>query len=162
MFAHKTMMFIRAPDENVYIAPFNLVEIFLVAIPFEWWMDKKTYERINDITMAIVYFPFLLASAYFEVRAAQEIRSNRARGDEDDDTVEEWEQMSSQIDFEADGWNKRVEVAKTNLEEDLDVTALTEIRKLKEEVETLKAMIQDLHGALRANNGESNSGEPSS
>ena len=36
LFAQKTNQFVRAPDENVFIAPFNLVEIFCLIIPFEW------------------------------------------------------------------------------------------------------------------------------
>jgi hypothetical protein len=145
------MKFVRAPDENVYIAPFNLIEIFCLAIPLEWWMSKVMYERINDIVMGIIYSPVLLASAYFEVRTARDIRANRSRGDEDDDTIEEWEQMDGQVDFEADGWNKRVESAKSNLEEE---EAVVEIRKLKEEVENLKIMIEGLTKTLAtASNG---------
>lgn len=145
MFAQKTMMFVRAPDENVYIAPFNLIEIFLVALPFEWWMEKKAYERLNDIVMGIIYSPFLLVSAYFEVHIAQDIRTNRARGDGDDDTVEEWEQISSRFDFESDGWDKTVEGCKSNLEED---AAAVEIKMLREEVAALKDMIEALHKAI--------------
>lgn len=139
------MMFVRAPDENVYIAPFNLIEIFFLALPFEWWMSRSAYEHINDIAMAIIYSPLLLVTAYFEVRTAREIRSNRSRGEEDDDTVEEWEQMTSQVDFESDGWGKKVESAKSNLEEE---AAVVEVRKLKEEVKELKAMIESLTKAV--------------
>merc|ERR1712000_58930 len=46
LFAQKTMQFVRAPDENVYIAPFNLVEIIISGL-FEWWMPRATYEFIN-------------------------------------------------------------------------------------------------------------------
>lgn len=141
MFAQKTMTFVRAPDENVFIPPFNLIEIFCLAIPFEWWMDKQTYGRINDYVMATIYSPLLLVSAYFEMRTAQEIRSNRARGEEDDDTIEEWEQMSGDVDFEADGWGKTVISARSNLEEE---PAVAEVKKLREEVEKLKEMIERL------------------
>jgi len=152
MFAQKTMLFVRAPDENVFIAPFNLIEIFLIAIPFEWWVSKKVYERINDYVMATIYSPLLLISAYFEVRTAQDIAANRARGDGDDDTIEEWEQMTHQLDFEADGWSKRVLGVKSNLEEDANVT---EVRKLREEVEKLKELIEQLHKTVVGNVGDS-------
>jgi hypothetical protein len=36
LFASKTMQFVRAPDENVFIAPFNLIELFFLILPFEW------------------------------------------------------------------------------------------------------------------------------
>ncbi|KAK1759029.1 hypothetical protein QBC47DRAFT_449698 [Echria macrotheca] len=150
MTAHKTMMFVRAPDENVFIAPFNLIEIFLLALPLEWWMNKKAYGRLNDIVMAAIYSPLLLVSAYFEVRMARDIRANRRRGDEDDDTIEEWEQMAGQVDFEADGWNKKVEGAKSNLEED---PAVVEVKKLREEVQKLKDMIEGLHKVLAGSSG---------
>ena len=151
MLAHKTMMFVRAPDENVFIAPFNLVEIFFLAVPLEWWMEKRLYGRINDMVMATIYAPLLFVIAWFEVRSAAEIRSNRSRGEEDDDTVEEWEQMAGQMDFEGDGWNKRVELAKSNVEEE---AAVVEVRKLREDVEKLKAMIEQLHAVLGPANGE--------
>lgn len=145
LFSQKTMQFVRAPDENVFIPPFNLIEVFFLAIPLEWWMSKKRYERLNDIVMGIIYSPLLLAAAYFEMRTARDIRTNRSRGDEDDDTVEEWEQMADEVDFEADGWNKQVESAKPNVEEE---AAVLEVRKLQSEVEELKEMIKQLHRAV--------------
>jgi len=152
MFAQKTMTFVRAPDENVFIPPFNLIEIFVLAVGFEWWMNKRTYERINDIVMGFIYSPLLLISAYFETRWARGIRVNRARGDADDDTVEEWEQMLSQIDFESDGWKKKVDAAKSNLKEE---PAVAEVRMLREEVDKLKDIIMSLHQALNEGKGES-------
>jgi hypothetical protein len=151
MLAHKTMMFVRAPDENVFIAPFNLVEIFLLAVPLEWWMSKRLYERINDMVMATIYGPLLVVIAWFEVRTAADIRSNRRRGEQDDDTTEEWEQMAGHMDFEGDGWGKRVDAAKSNVEEE---AAVLEVRKLREDVEKLKTMIEQLHAVLGAANGE--------
>lgn len=148
------MQFVRAPDENVYIPPFNLIEAFLLVIPFEWWMSKKRYERLNDIVMGIIYSPILFIAAYLETRTAKDIRRARARGDEDDDRVEEWEQMAGEIDFEADGWNKHVAAAKPNIEEH---PAVVEVKKLREEVDKLKEMIQDLHKALAPAEGSSKS-----
>lgn len=156
LFSQKTMQFVRAPDENVFIPPFNLIEVFFLAIPFEWWMSKKLYERINDIVMAAIYSPLIVVAAYFETRTAADIRSNRSRGEEDDDTVEEWEQMASDCDFEADGWAKKVEQAKSNLDVE---PAVAEVQKLKGEIDELKAMIADLAKAVGASKGgESSSG----
>lgn len=145
LFAQKTMQFVRAPDENVFIAPFNLIEVFLLALPLEWWMSRDSYERINDIVMGIIYSPLLLVAAVFEQQSAREIRANRARGDDDDDTVEEWEQMADQVDFEADGWKKTVDSAKSNLEYDATVT---EVAKLREEVEKLTGLVSELTKVL--------------
>ncbi|XXG95190.1 hypothetical protein Hte_001450 [Hypoxylon texense] len=147
LFSQKTVQFVRAPDENVFIAPFNLIEIFLLIIPFEWWMPKAQYERLNDIVMGIIYFPLLFCSALFEVRSAKEIRSNRRRGEEDDDTEEEWEQMAGDIDFEGEGWVKKVDDSKANVEDDL---AVLEVRKLREEVGQLKELLEKLSTTLNS------------
>jgi len=147
LFSQKTMQFVRAPDENVFIPPFNLIEVFLLALPLEWWMSKKLYERINDVVMGTIYSPLLLFAAYFETRTAREIRKNRSRGDEDDGTIEEWEQMAGQVDFESDGWNKKVDLVKPNVEVE---PAVLEVRKLKEEIDELKKMIEALTKAVGA------------
>lgn len=150
------MQFIRAPDENVFIPPFNLIEVFLLVLPFEWWMNKRAYKRLNDIVMAIIYSPLLLVAAYFETRKAAEIRANRARGQEDDDIIEEWEQMAGELDFEADGWKKTVDAVKPNLDDD---PAVLEVRKLKEEVDELKNMMAELGRAVGAKQVRQGQGE---
>lgn len=141
LFAQKTMQFVRAPDENVFIAPFNLIEVFVLALPFEWWLSRPAYERLNDIVMGFLYSPLLLVAAMFEQQSAREIRANRARGDDDDDTIEEWEQMAGEVDFEADGWAKTVDQAKTDLE--LDPT-VAEVAKLRDEVQKLTGLVGEL------------------
>lgn len=140
----------RAPDENVYIAPLNLIEVIVVAL-FEWWMDKKTFELVNDWVMGILYSPLLFIAAFFEVRAAHDIRSNRARGEEDDDVVEEWEQFSHMVDFESDGWSKTCEAVKPNVEDD---AAVLEVKKLRDEVAELKKLLVDMSQTLRERVGD--------
>ena len=98
LFAQKTMQFVRAPDENVFIAPLNLIEVFCLVIPLEWWMDADRYERLNNYVMGFIYAPLLLITAVLETRDAHHVKSNRNRNEEDDDTVEEWEQMNDEID----------------------------------------------------------------
>lgn len=134
------MQFIRAPDENVYIAPLNLIEIVLSAL-FEWWMPKKWYEFINDCVMGLFYSPLLLIMAIFETRTAHAIRRNRARGEADDDIIEEWEQLAHDIDFGAEGWAKTCEAVKPNMDDD---PAVVEIKKLRAELAGLKSMLADL------------------
>ncbi|KAM5354214.1 hypothetical protein ACJ41O_000864 [Fusarium nematophilum] len=145
LFAQKTMQFVRAPDENVYIAPFNLVEIVISGL-LEWWMPKPTYEVINDCVMAVLYSPLLFVAAIFETRTAHAIRHNRARGEEDDDQVHEWEQFHEDLDFEAEGWVKTCDAAKPNVEEE---PAVIEVRKLREEVEELKSMLSKISHAIK-------------
>ncbi|KAF2200679.1 hypothetical protein GQ43DRAFT_395878 [Delitschia confertaspora ATCC 74209] len=143
LFSQKTMQFVRAPDENVFIAPFNLIELLFLVLPFEWWLPKHQYERLNDIIMGIIYSPLLLVTAYIETKQAYKVRSNRRRGEEDEDQVEEWEQLPDECDFETDGWEKRVEASKPNVEFD---AATLEVRKLREEVLELRRLLEGLKG----------------
>jgi hypothetical protein len=140
------MQFIRAPDENVYIAPLNLVEIVISGL-CEWWMPKHAYEVLNDIAMGVMYSPLLVVAAFFETRKAAEIRWNRSRGEDDDDVEEEWEQMAQGVDLEAEGWTKICDAAKSNVEED---PAIVEVQKLRGEIEELKAMLAEVTKAVGA------------
>lgn len=138
LFSQKTMQFVRAPDENVFIAPFNLIELFFLVLPFEWWLPRKRYERLNDIVMGVIYSPLLVVTAFMETKMAKKVSWNRRRGEEDDDTVEEWEQVLQDCDFEADGWDKKVQSTKPNVEFD---TAVLAIKELQDEVKELKELI---------------------
>ncbi|KIW87249.1 uncharacterized protein Z519_12152 [Cladophialophora bantiana CBS 173.52] len=141
MFAQKTLQFVRAPDENVFIAPFNLIELFFLVIPFEWWMSPYHYERLNNYVMGVIYSPLLLITAGLEAVDARSVRSNRSRGEEDDDTVEEWEELAGELNFESEGWDKKVQSSRPVVEVDADVV---EIRQLKEQVDELQRMVRAL------------------
>lgn len=138
LFSQKTMQFVRAPDENVFIAPFNLIEMLFLILPFEWWMDSKRYDHLNDIVMSVIYSPLLVVTAFMEQREAREVRYNRRRGEADEDVTHEWEQVLHECDFEADGWDKKVQRSKPNIEFD---TAVLEIKKLQEEVREMKELL---------------------
>jgi hypothetical protein len=97
LFAQKTMQFVRAPDENVFIAPLNLIELFGLIIPFEWWLPRHVYAKLNDYVMAVLYSPLLIVAAYFETRSAKAVKTNRNNRRDDDDTIEEWEQMEGTV-----------------------------------------------------------------
>ena len=141
LFAQKTLQFVRAPDENVFIAPFNLIEIFFLVIPFEWWLSSERYERLNTIVMGIVYSPLLLITAVLETRQAFRVKHNRRVGESDEDETEEWEQMAGELDWEADGWTKKVEETKPNVKTD---AAVLEVQELRQQVEELKKMLEEL------------------
>lgn len=141
LFSQKTMQFVRAPDENVYIAPFNLIELFCVSLFFEWWLPKRQYARLNDYVMGVIYSPLLLITAALETRTARTVRRNRRRGEEDDDTIEEWEQLAGELDVEGSGWGKRVQETKPEAFTD---PALTEIKAVREEVKELKELLAEL------------------
>lgn len=141
LFAHKTMQFVRAPDENVFIAPFNLFEIFFLIIPFEWWMERHRYERLNNYVMGIIYSPLLAVTAFIEAREAKTIRLNRKRGEDDDDTTEEWEELQGEVDMEREGWDKKVDLTKPNVEVSV---AVVEVRELQKQVKELKNMVKEM------------------
>jgi hypothetical protein len=138
LFSQKTMQFVRAPDENVFIAPFNLIEMFFLILPFEWWMDEKRYDHLNDIVMAVIYSPLLVVTALLEQQEAWIVKENRRRGEEDEDTTHEWEQVLAECDFEADGWDKKVQGSRPNVEFD---TTVLEVRQLRKEVGELKDLL---------------------
>ncbi|KAL4897342.1 hypothetical protein BDV59DRAFT_170342 [Aspergillus ambiguus] len=158
IFAQKTMQFVRAPDENVFIPPFNLLEIIFLVIPFEWWLPRHYYSRLNDLVMGILYSPLLLVTATLEVREARRIRWNRRRGEEDDDDVQEWEHVAEEVDFEVDdSWKLAVQETTP----DVNANATTrEIAQLKAQVEALTEMVRlliDEKGVTGGLIGESSS-----
>ncbi|RVX75884.1 hypothetical protein B0A52_00241 [Exophiala mesophila] len=155
MFAQKTMQFVRAPDENVFIAPFNLIELFCLILPFEWWMNPSHYERLNHYVMGIIYAPLLLITAAFEARDAQSVRDNRKRGDEDDDTIEEWEELDEELDLVGDGWDAKVSASKPIVEVDADIV---EIRELKKRVQELSRLVRALSPETGADGGAKDGG----
>ena len=102
-------------------------------------MASDRYERLNNYVMGIIYTPLLLITAWLETREAFHVRDNRRIGESDEDTTEEWEQMMGEVDFECDGWSKKVEASKPNVDTD---AAVLEIRELREKLEELKKLIE--------------------
>ncbi|QIX00630.1 hypothetical protein AMS68_006147 [Peltaster fructicola] len=135
LFSHKVVQAQRAPDENVYIAPFNLIETFLISFPFEWWMTKQQYSSLNYYVMGVLYAPALLVTAYLETRDARQVLWNRRHHQIDEDTTEEWEQMLDELDVEGSGWQKRVEETSPNVAVD---ATLLELRALRKEIDDLR------------------------
>jgi hypothetical protein len=141
LFSQKTMQFVRAPDENVFIAPFNLIEVFLLILPFEWWMSTARYERLNNYVMGVIYSPLLLVTAWLETKDAYKVQGNRRLGESDEDEVQEWEGNGvGEMDFGADGWAEAVEGSRPNVETE---AAVLEVRGLKVQVEELKRILEE-------------------
>ncbi|CDZ98754.1 hypothetical protein [Phaffia rhodozyma] len=68
-YSYKTISMIRAPDSFVYPSPFNIVEFFFIA-PIEWFVSKKTYEKINLWIMRFLFFIPLTVIAVYESQIA--------------------------------------------------------------------------------------------
>ena len=67
LFSGKTLEFIRAPDENSFCPPLNLIEIFLL-LPCQPFLSKEHYQRLNQIVMKMVYAPVLTLIAVYEAK----------------------------------------------------------------------------------------------
>ena len=103
-------------------------------------MSSTRYERLNNYVMGVIYSPLLLMTAWLETQQAHMVERNRNIGESDDDVVHEWEQMSGELDMEGEGWTKKVEASKPNVETDV---AVLEVRALKEQVEELKKIVEE-------------------
>ncbi|KAK6537532.1 hypothetical protein TWF694_011714 [Orbilia ellipsospora] len=145
LFAQKTLQFVRAPDENVFMPPFNLIEVFFLVIPCEWWMSRKSYAKLNDRVLSVCYLPLLFISAYVDTYYARMIVRNRAQNQEDDDEREEWEELDSSTDFENSEWREKVKNAIPNVEEDVSTQ---EIKRVGKELKDLMDRIEKA-GLLR-------------
>lgn len=99
LFAQKCLTFVRAPDENVFIPPFNLIEIVGLILPFEWWLGKHRYEKLNNVVMGIIYAPLLTVTALLEQTDAKRVMWNRRRGEEDDDVSRNRSHVFDQVLF---------------------------------------------------------------
>jgi len=140
LFAQKTMQFVRAPDENVFIAPLNLIELVFLILPLEWWVPRDIYAKLNDYVMAVIYSPLLFVAAWWETRGAKKVKLNKAQGRDDDDTDEEWNQMAYKADEDV-AWDKKVMSVKPNV---VDDAATVAVRELKEEVQDLRKLLEKL------------------
>ncbi|BFZ55795.1 Calcium channel yvc1 [Savitreella phatthalungensis] len=139
--AGKTLQFVRAPDENVYIAPLNLVELLIV--PLELVLPKHQYHALNRVLLATLYLPYLAGIAAFEALPADLSRyilgNDKHKEAFDDDDLED----------EAHGieWINRVDEALPPLESEMDV-----LKALRKEIQELRE---------RIDNQESSAGVPS-
>lgn len=153
LFAAKTLQFARAPDENVYIAPLNLIEITCLILPFEWWMPSHRYEKLNDFVMGVIYSPILILTAFLEQREATVVRENRRKGEDDEDTVEEWEQLDWKPAEEDKEWAEKVRKTSPNVVTDGQTLLL---RDLKKEVAHLRRLLEAKTSTV---DGQSGGGE---
>jgi len=150
LFAQKTMQFVRAPDENVFMPPFNLIEVFGLILPFEWWMTRKTYAKLNDKVLAFCYLPLLFISGWLDTRNARMIVHNRSHNQPDDDEREEWEELDTAVDFENSEWKEKVKNAVPDVK---DGVALQEIRKARKDLQDLVDKLEKA-GLLKSDSEE--------
>lgn len=119
--------------------------------PFEWWLPREQYAKLNDFVMGVIYSPLLVVTALVETRQAERIRWNRRHGEEDDDNTQEWEVVAGDVDFDLDdSWKEEVKQSTPDIKLD---NATIEVRQLKEQVATLTEMVKRMSEANAGGNG---------
>jgi hypothetical protein len=130
----RLLEFIRAPDENVFCAPLNLIELFL--LPLEPLLSKQFFNSISKRVMFILYWPFLTMIALYESRYLAYSNIKADQGDFDDD---DWgDELDS--DRTAD-WQKVVEEGLPAAETDTEllVELKKQVKALQEQIEAMQA-----------------------
>ncbi|PWY99639.1 hypothetical protein BCV70DRAFT_200563 [Testicularia cyperi] len=69
-FCRKVISMVRAPDQHVYLPPFNLLEAFIIA-PMEWVVSTSTYTSLNYWVQSVLFSAPLMLIAWYESRLAQ-------------------------------------------------------------------------------------------
>ncbi|GMM56705.1 Yvc1 protein [Maudiozyma humilis] len=82
LMSQKTLRFIRAPDEDVYVPPLNVIEV--VMYPLLFLLPPGYRSAVKTGVMTVMYSPMLLVCSILEVREARRIKYNRLRGMPDD------------------------------------------------------------------------------
>lgn len=80
--AQKTLRYIRAPDTDLYVPPFNLIE--WIIFPLYYVVSRRSYKYINRVVMTVIYSPMLLYITMDELGNARRVQYNRFKGLPDD------------------------------------------------------------------------------
>ncbi|KIJ69974.1 hypothetical protein HYDPIDRAFT_104644 [Hydnomerulius pinastri MD-312] len=155
-FAAKTVAMIRAPDSYVYPAPFNLIEIFLIA-PFEFFaLKEESYAKLNRFVMTIVFFVPLSVIALYEVSAMQKswmTKWLRSSDEVDNDSPEyldpvvEGPEAERGLQISKVAFNDLVKKF-PNTEQSSEMTVLKEMADIQERLQVLTEKIQQLQTSM--------------
>lgn len=102
--AQKTLRYVRAPDTDLYVPPFNLIE--LLVSPICLVVSKHAFKTINYYIMLVIYSPLLTYITIDELSNARRIQYNRFKGVADDanEIDTEWD-LTDGYDVDASsGW----------------------------------------------------------
>ncbi|KAI0796957.1 hypothetical protein C8Q75DRAFT_218668 [Abortiporus biennis] len=151
-FADKTISMIRAPDQFIYPAPLNLIELFFVA-PLEYVVSQDTYARINRYVMFTIFSIPLGFIALFEAELAPS--KNKWVKDWLSHPDQELEDTPEYRDPEVDGPDaeRGLKISTVPFHELIKVfpdttqsseaVILGEVKSLKEQIEELKKLLKD-------------------
>ncbi|EMG47213.1 YVC1 Calcium channel YVC1 [Candida maltosa Xu316] len=111
--AQKTLRYVRAPDQNLYVPPFNLIEVLIT--PLGWVLPSRTWKDVNYYVMLVIYSPLLAYITTDELANARRIQYNRYKGLPDDanENDTEWDLTDGYNDAECEGdthWERIREV----------------------------------------------------
>lgn len=120
----------RAPDDNVFVPPLNLIEIFLL-VPFEFILSKERYRRLNMIVLAVLYAPYLAVIALYESHIHNQ-RTQVADGDFEDDDLED-----DDIGDNTRDWYELCQKGLPSTETDMDV-----LEQLREKLKTVEELLK--------------------
>jgi hypothetical protein len=70
-FCQKVASMVRAPDQYVYLPPFNLLEATIIA-PWEWVLSRRGYSNLNHLVQSTLFSLPLLCIAFYESRRARD------------------------------------------------------------------------------------------
>lgn len=102
--AQKTLRYIRAPDQDLYVPPLNLLELLMT--PITMFLPRSTTRIINYFIMLIIYSPLLVYVTAYELSNAKRISYNRFKGFPDDanEADTEWDLTDGYSDTAATAW----------------------------------------------------------
>jgi len=154
-FAAKTVGMIRAPDEYLYPAPFNIIEVFFIA-PYEGCVSSHIYGKLNRFVMRVVFLVPLAVIALYE--SASRAQQNSwvkdwfgPEDDGDDDSPDRRDPVLSGEDGERGLVISKVpfdELVKVfpNTEQSSEGTILNEINDLKLQITALMKKLDEKGG----------------
>ncbi|GAA5824388.1 hypothetical protein JCM11251_000401 [Rhodosporidiobolus azoricus] len=166
-FAGKTVSAVRAPDQYVYPAPFNLVEGLI--LPLELVLSVETYGKINRVLMSFLFFIPISCIAIWETHfdpiSARDLDSLVAEQDDYQEPEEDPEPYRThgrdEGEFDHSGEPEGMEISKVkfkDLKEKMpDLTRSTEGKTLTIVIELskeLKALREELAALRAGQNGE--------
>ncbi|KAK0546222.1 Calcium channel yvc1 [Tilletia horrida] len=99
-FAARVVESIGVPDRHVFVAPFNLIEIF-VAGPIGLFLPRKTYHRVVDTMQCFIFFVPLVTIAWYErhidkraARSQRKVMNEPIAGEDREHAIQAGEQGS--------------------------------------------------------------------
>lgn len=151
-FADKCIGMVRAPDEFLYPAPLNLVEIFLIA-PLEYIVGTQFYAKINRVVMSILFFIPLAVIALFEAELdpsknkwVKDFLSHPDQGLEDNpesqDPVVDGEDASKGLVISKVKFKELISVFPDTTQSS-EAVILREVGELKAQIEELKKLLTE-------------------